>query len=344
MQISRKRLVNILLHVLFTTLIVMVPIFLMPLKESKDPSSRNFYNIPTIIMTGMATISCYASAYWLYPRFLLKKKLMSYLAVTILISLFIALVSGYATNLFTQLPTPIIWAHIVTKFFVILFVMGTGTAYRFIMDVMKQEYKLKEGMAMELSFLRSQVSPHFMFNTLNSMVALARKKSDKLEPALIELSNLMHYMLYESDEEKVNLSKEIDYIQSYIDLQTLRFGHNVKIMFTVNKPLPSDPCIEPMLLIPLIENAFKHGIGLIDDPEIDIRIHVEKEGLQLMVHNKYNDKTLETRDKTSGIGLVNLERRLKLLYPHKHSMSVAKNGAYFKASLKLNLHDQVPGC
>jgi LytS/YehU family sensor histidine kinase len=322
----------------------MVPIFLMPLKESKGAPGRTFYNIPIFIMTGMATISCYTSAYWLYPRFLLRKKLISYLTITILISLFVAIISGYVTNLFSAMPGPIIWAHIATKFFVVLFVMATGTAYRFIMDVMRQEYKQKESMTMELSFLRSQVSPHFMFNTLNSMVALARKKSDKLEPALIELSNLMHYMLYESDQEKVNLSKEIDYIQSYIDLQTLRFGHNVKIMFSVNQPLPSDPCIEPMLLIPLIENAFKHGIGLINDPEIDIRLQVETGQVQLSVHNKYNDKLLETRDKTSGIGLVNLERRLKLLYPHKHTMSVSKNGAYFKASLKLNLHDSVFGC
>lgn len=344
MQISRKRLVSILLHVLFTTLIVMVPVFLMPLKEQKDPSSKNFYNIPTIIMTAMATIACYTSAYWLYPRFLLRKKLFSYLGITLTMCAFIAVISGVTTNLFSDIPTPFIWAHIITKFFIVLFVMGTGTAYRFVMEVMKQESKQKEGMTMELSFLRSQVSPHFMFNTLNSMVALARKKSDKLEPALIELSNLMHYMLYESDEEKVNLSKEIDYIQSYIDLQTLRFGHNVKILFTVNKPLPSDPCIEPMLLIPLIENAFKHGIGLIEEPEIDIRLCVEREGLLLLVQNKYNDKTIEIRDKTSGIGLVNLERRLKLLYPHKHSLYLSKNGAYFKASLKLNLHDQVSGC
>lgn len=344
MQLSRKRLVNILLHVLFTTLIVLVPILLMPLKESQDPGRRNFYNIPIFIMTGLATIACYASAYWLYPQYLIKKKIVSYLSITIAICIGIALISGWTTRLFAPTPTPFIWAHIITKFFILLFVMGTGTAYRFVMEVMKQESQQKESMSMELSFLRSQVSPHFMFNTLNSMVALARKKSDKLEPALIELSNLMHYMLYESDQEKVNLSREIDYIQSYIDLQTLRFGHNVRIRFTVNEPLPADPCIEPMLLIPLIENAFKHGIGLIDDPEIDIRLQVGTDQLHLQVKNKYNDCTLETKDKTSGIGLVNLERRLKLLYPHKHSMMAVKNGTYFKAALKLNLHDQVSGC
>jgi LytS/YehU family sensor histidine kinase len=222
--------------------------------------------------------------------------------------------------------------------------MGTGTAYRFIMEFMQQENRARESMTMELSFLRSQVSPHFMFNTLNSMVALARKKSDKLEPALIELSNLMHYMLYESDQEKVNLSKEIDYIQSYIDLQTLRFGHNVRIAFKVNEPLPVDPCIEPMLLIPLIENAFKHGVGLIEDPEIMIQLQVEAAHLLLTVRNKYNATTPEVKDRTSGIGLVNLERRLKLLYPDKHKLELAPNGVYYIASLKLDLHDKVSGC
>lgn len=344
MYLSTKRLVNILLHALFTTLVVMVPIFLMPLKDNLGPYNRHIYSIPILIMTGLTTISCYVSAYWLYPRYLLKKKLISYLLITLLICLLIAMVSGFVTNLVTAMPTPIIWAHIGTKFFIVLFVMGTGTAYRFIMDAMKQEYNQKESMTMELSFLRSQVSPHFMFNTLNSMVALARKKSDKLEPALMELSNLMHYMLYESDQEKVSLSREIEYIRSYIDLQTMRFGHNVKISFAVSEPLPNDPCIEPMLLIPLIENAFKHGIGMIEEPEINIQLQVVGERLDLLVSNKYNDGLPDTKDKTSGIGLVNLERRLKILYPNQHALELLKNGVYYKASLKLNLHDQVPGC
>jgi len=342
---SNKRLVNILLHVLFTTLIVMVPIFLVPLKETaargEQPAS---HNVAMIIFTFLQTAACYTSAYWLYPRFLLRKKFAMFLLNALLIALVIALGSAFFSYIGEEMSVAIFIAHCVTKLFVGLFVMAAGTAYGFIMDFMRQENRQKESMAMELSFLRSQVSPHFMFNTLNSMVALARKKSDKLEPALIELSHLMHYMLYESDEEKVNLSKEIDYIQSYIDLQTLRFGHNVRIAFTVDQPLPADPCIEPMLLIPLIENAFKHGIGLIKDPEIDIRLQIGPKNLRLTVRNKYDSTSTATRDKVSGIGLANLERRLKLLYPHKHMLYIAPNGAYFKACLKLDLHDQVPGC
>lgn len=343
MQITRKQWVNILLHVVFTTIIILVPIFLMPLKESAITGQRDFYNFPVILLTALATIACYTSAYVLYPRFLLRKKIGTYLILSLSISLVISALSGIASALMPD-PPAFIWAHIIVKFFIILFVIGTGTAYRFVMDVMKLENQQKESMTMELSFLRSQVSPHFMFNTLNSMVALARKKSDKLEPALIELSNLMHYMLYESDQEKVNISKEIDYIQSYIDLQTLRFGHNVRIRFNVQNPHPGDPSIEPMLLIPLIENAFKHGIGMIQEPEIDIRLLVDQQELHLSVHNKFNETVRETRDKTSGIGLVNLERRLKLLYPQKHHIDLKKEGDYFNASLKLQWHDPVCGC
>jgi LytS/YehU family sensor histidine kinase len=318
----------------------MVPIVVMPL-ESPAHAGKGLY--PTLVFTALVTISCYAAAYGLYPWLLLKKKWLTALSLTLLICLVISLASGYVTHFFIPSSATVIWAYIIIKFFIGVFVMAAGIAYRFILDAIRQDQQQREGMAMELSFLRSQVSPHFMFNTLNSMVALARKKSDKLEPALLELSNLMHYMLYESDQEKVSLSKEIAYIQSYIDLQTLRFGYHVKIVFTVNQPLPADPCIEPMLLIPLIENAFKHGIGLIEDPEITILLQVEKETLILSVTNKYNDSSLQTKDKTSGIGLVNLERRLKLLYPHKHDLHISRNGSFFKASLKLQLHDQVPG-
>src|SRR5688500_12071103 len=182
-------------------------------------------------------------------------------------------------------------------------------------------------MAMELSFLRSQVSPHFMFNALNSMVSLARKRSDKLEPALLKMSDLMHYMLYDSDEDKVNLQREVEYIRSYIDLQTLRFGNSVKILFMVN--VPKDHCIEPMLLIPLIENAFKHGAAIADEPEISIDLQSNEKEIRLSVSNKTTLMSIVNADKVKGIGLNNLQRRLKILYPDNHQLSTVKNGDWF---------------
>lgn len=176
-----------------------------------------------------------------------------------------------------------------------------------------------------------------MFNVLNNMVALARKKSDALEPSLIKLSSLLRYMLYETDEDKVLLEKEVEYLQSYIDLQIQRFGKKV----TVNVQMEEfDKCyfIEPMLLIPFVENAFKHGTGLIEDAEINIELKAKHNMLQFTVSNKYNKDVQDIKDKTSGIGLQNVRRRLNLLYRNAHTLLIADNDNRFVVSLQLNLH------
>lgn len=318
---------------LFTALIVVVPIFLIPLKEP-DP---HFLQWPGILFTALQTAGFYFNAYVLYPRFLLRKRIVMYILSVIAISALFAVVPGCMMVMSGQ-PAYLIFAGFVVKVFVGLFVMGTATSYRFIMDVMCSERLQKETLATELSFLRSQVSPHFMFNALNSMVSLARKKSDLLEPALLKMSNLMHYMLYDSDEEKVSLHKEVEYIRSYIDLQTMRFGDSVKILFMV-QPGNYSHCIEPMLLIPLIENAFKHGVNVAEEPEIDIRLTATEKEVSLSVSNKTIAYTTQLADKTGGIGLTNLERRLKILYPGRHQLAAQKNGNWFHASLKIVTHD-----
>ena len=175
-----------------------------------------------------------------------------------------------------------------------------------------------------------------MFNTLNSMVSLARKKSDKLEPALLKMSDLMHYMLYDADEEKVSLLKELEYIHSYIELQTLRFGSTLKILLLVQQP-DKEYYIEPMLLIPLIENAFKHGIEVITDPEINIQFKAYEKNLSLLVSNRISRTATGTADKTKGIGLANLKRRLNIMYPSRYQLSAQRNGEWFHASLKIHL-------
>jgi two-component system, LytTR family, sensor kinase len=172
---------------------------------------------------------------------------------------------------------------------------------------------------------------------LNNMVALARKKSDILEPSLIKLSQLLRYMLYETDEDKVLLENEVNYLQSYIDLQQQRFGKNVKIVANL-PPVIGSYSIEPMLLIPFVENAFKHGTGLIDSAEILIELAVENDVLKFSVRNKYAEAANEPKDKTSGIGLANVKRRLNLLYRNNHILDINKSNGWFTASLHLNLH------
>jgi LytS/YehU family sensor histidine kinase len=144
-------------------------------------------------------------------------------------------------------------------------------------------------------------------------------------------------MLYETDEEKVLLEKEIDYLNSYIDLQSQRFGSKVKVNVSMEH-FDRSYFIEPMLLIPFVENAFKHGTGLIQNAEINIELKASNNLLQFIVVNQHNGGSEETKDKTSGIGLQNVRRRLNLLYKDNHTLLISDRDNKFMVSLQLNLH------
>jgi LytS/YehU family sensor histidine kinase len=214
-----------------------------------------------------------------------------------------------------------------------------STAYKTIYDRIRSdaiaEEKQKENLKTELSFLRSQISPHFLFNVLNNIVSLVRLKSDELEPTVLKLSSLLQYMLYDTDEEKVALADEAQYLQSYIDLQQQRFGAKVKITASLNVN-GSTHSIEPMLLIPFVENAFKHGIGLIDKPEIKIELNTTENLLYFFVQNKYNPANV-VKDKTSGIGLANVQRRLALLYGKDYHLTIKAEDNIYAVSLQIKL-------
>jgi two-component system LytT family sensor kinase len=216
-----------------------------------------------------------------------------------------------------------------------------SVCYRIILDNRSKQQLLKERetahLESELTFLRSQISPHFMFNILNNLVALARKKSDDLEPAIMNLSQLMRYMLYESDDHRVFLSKEIEYIKSYINLQMLRFGSNVKVNTDVNGDTDLYT-IEPMLLIPFVENAFKHGTGMVENPVIDIVISVNADTrlMHFKVTNKVSPMDV-SKDNNSGIGISNVKRRLAILHLGKHNLDIVNEGEMFTIDLSIYL-------
>jgi hypothetical protein len=226
--------------------------------------------------------------------------------------------------------------------------IAASVLYRIFKDKSKADMlarkKQEENLKTELSFLRSQVSPHFLFNVLNNITALARKKSDELEPTVIKLSSLMRYMLYEANEEKVLLKTELEYLNSYIELQRQRFGNKVAIHVQMDDIKQNAARIEPMLLIPFVENAFKHGTGFIYQPVIDILLSVQNDELVFKVKNKCNKNEAELKDTASGIGLQNVSRRLSLLYGKEHTLEIYKetdlgNNIWFQVSLKLKLHE-----
>ena len=223
-------------------------------------------------------------------------------------------------------------------FYPILTIIGVSSGYGLIeyltQQEKKQEEEKQERLKSELSFLRSQISPHFIFNVLNSIVYLIRSKSPKAEDMTIKLSEIMQYMLYTSPVDKVPLEKEISYLQNYIHLQEARFGEDVKIDFRIEGDLASYN-IEPMLIIPFVENAFKHGVGRIDQPEIGILVRLHDNLMDLEVKNKF-DVQFPDEKSQEGIGLKNVKRRLELLYPLSHTLSIDAIDQWFIVRLNLS--------
>lgn len=344
MTIFSRKWVVVLLHATAWILLFSLPFLLRP-NYGKPPSNKpgnetgltQYYIFNNLLWVALF----YLNALVLIPRFLYKRSLAVFAGLHVLL-LAVYIIIGWANRVWLAPDPHFNWnGHILITFFIFLFMLAASTAYQMSRDRVKADKLAKEkeneNLKTELSLLRSQVSPHFMFNVLNNMVALARKQSDQLEPSLIKLSSLMRYMLYDADGDRVSLEKEIDYLQSYIDLQKQRFGKNVTINTNFND-IDGAYEIEPMLLIPFVENAFKHGTGFMEDARIEISLKVKHSLLQFEVSNRYNNNTEEVKDKTSGIGLTNVKRRLNLLYGNRHGLFINKKDGWFTSSLQLNLH------
>lgn len=215
------------------------------------------------------------------------------------------------------------------------FLIGTvmcETREWYIQDRKRKEME-KEKLLSELSFLKSQVNPHFLFNSLNGIYALAIKKSDKTPEALLQLSDLLRHMLYDADQRLVSLKKEVDYLKNYIQLQKLRLQEDAQISFEVEGDL-SKKMIEPMLFIPFVENAFKHGVDS-EGADIKIKLNVKKNHLEFEVVNRISEA--KSKDASSGIGLSNVKKRLDLHYGNDYVLNYGESQGFFKVDLHLNL-------
>ncbi|MGY3055342.1 two-component system LytT family sensor kinase [Pedobacter sp. UYEF25] len=184
----------------------------------------------------------------------------------------------------------------------------------------------------ELAFLKSQINPHFLYNTLNYVYALAIPVSDKLADAVLKLSDLMRYTLSESATGFVPLVKEVEYVNNYIALFEMRFEPNFYVQFGTDG-LTEKQEIASLLLIPFVENAFKHGV--VSDPSspVKIKLKANLKTLSFEVSNKINRNQ---KDTSSGVGLLNIQKRLNLIYPDRHELMVSNNGNTYKTTLTIN--------
>jgi hypothetical protein len=218
-----------------------------------------------------------------------------------------------------------------------------------------QQQMVLEKVSAELAMLKLQVSPHFLFNTLNNIRWLARKKSDQTEAAVVTLAQLMRYMLYQAQQDRVPLRQEVQHLRDYIDLQTMRLTHNHVVRFNCEGDLDAYR-IEPLLFIPFVENAFKYGVHRqtemesTDDPtgqeHIKIGISVVDNTLTFCAENPTREPLTEPvaggADNSSGIGISNVKKRLSLHYPGQHELRLTHENNIFRVVLTLHLpHDQV---
>ncbi len=205
----------------------------------------------------------------------------------------------------------------------------------------KQRQELKsEKLVSELNFLKSQVNHHFLFNMLNLAFASATKSGDDFTADLIEkIASQMRYMLYESNEDKVEIGKEMNHIESYITLQKLRISKEMPVTINYQKEGDfSTNRIAPLLLIPFIENAFKYGMSFNEQSEININIHCQNNQLTLNVSNSIKKSTVGADNNSSGIGLQNVKKRLSIIYPNKHNLDISEKNGKFEVHLGILLN------
>lgn len=225
---------------------------------------------------------------------------------------------------------------------VLCMAIAVGTGFELIQDWSKQEKEkealAKEKVVSELSYLKTQINPHFLFNSLNSIYYLSSLKSEDTPKAVLLLSDLMRYVLYESTTHKIELTKEIKHLENYIKLQKLRIStkKNVQVHFSKNGNF-SPYAIEPLLIVPFVENAFKHGISYKDPSYIIIQIVTKEDELLVTVANSKHPNKPTKATKEGGIGLQNVQKRLALLYPETHELAIKESQEEYRIDLRLKL-------
>ncbi len=284
----------------------------------------------------------YINLRFLVPKYLLKDRVSKYsyvLTGLVILSLVFSMSISYLIIWLTDEKLDEV-THLIpyTLLFHVILV-PLSIAYAYIKEKMEIEklsqHLMEEKLHAELKFLKSQINPHFLFNTLNNIYSLTRRFQDKTAAnSISQLSRMMRYMLIESNSEYVQISREISYLKDFIALERLRLSGEADIKITFNEQVEKDDFqIAPMLLIPLIENTFKHGISYTQPSNIRIDITSTKNHLRLEAENTNHAKAEKRSD---GIGLDNLQRRLALIYPLRHELRISKDQKKYSAMLVLN--------
>jgi sensor histidine kinase YesM len=295
-------------------------------------------------------IAVYLNLYVLVPRLLLKKKYLQYV-LALFAMLFLVALSMRAVYLkFLAAPyfpetanQPFFQAYRIFKYIfynlnaVIFITTGIRLFFYWYQQQQLNNELVKGKLEAELHYLKGQLNPHFLFNTLNNVYSLSLKKSDMAPMMILKLSSLMSYMLYDSQKDRIDLMKDLEYTKNYIEVEKLRYGNRLKVSLNESGDL-KDKSIAPLLMLPFVENAFKHG--LCEDAEevwLTIDVKLKQDTLYLKVRNSVDELSCDEGPLQFGVGLQNIKRRLELLYPGRYSLDITKDLNYFEVDLKIKM-------
>ncbi len=345
MKTSRNKTARIALHIFFWCCAWCFFFF-----YYKRYSDVNVYTlIASFINLVAAMATVYTFNYYLIPKFLLKDKRKMFIALA-----FVGIVLFFYIQLILTvlLVIKLLYAEqhlfpemidVVMLFFNLFFVVFIAIAIKLYKRWYEKDYNeqkvQREKVEAELQMLKTQINPHFLFNTLNSIYVLAMKKSEETANTVMKLSDILDYILYRMNTPQIPIANEIKIIENYIALEKIRFTNRVNLSFT-NRIASKDLQIPPMLIIPFVENAFKHGVTKsLETSWIKIDIEETKEMLDIKVSNS-KAQTLSGQ-KTGGIGLVNVKKRLDLLYDDRYKMDIADHHNHFDVYLSIPLNQKM---
>jgi len=339
MNIQLNKIVRIAIHTLFWFCAWFFFFF-----YYKRYSEVNIYTLAASIINLVAAIATvYTFNYYLIPKTLLKNKLRRFIAFA-----FVAIVMFFYIQLLLTLLLVVKLLHeesrlfpemidVMMLFFNMFFVVFVAIAIKFYKRWSEKDFReqqvQKEKVEAELQMLKTQINPHFLFNTLNSIYVLAMKKSEQTANVVMKLSDILDYILYRIDAPMIAISTEIQIIENYIELEKIRFADRVNITFTYNFK-SKEIQIPPMLIIPFVENAFKHGVGKsIEKSWIKITIDVTDQLLNIEVSNNKIQNNLVSD--SGGIGLLNVKKRLDLLYYDSYKLEISEKNNRFDVFLSI---------
>lgn len=302
----------------------------------------NAYTLIFFLFIDMCTV--YFNLYVLVPAYLLVNRLFFFVAfsvISIIVNIELLFLLRFELacvdcHLFeNESVVNQLIADFASTSFVVSSAIGANIMRRFVRSQIKVRKLETDKLTSELNFLKTQINPHLLFNSLNNIYVQTRKRPDEAGESVLLLSDLMRYQLYDCAKEKVNLSDEIEYLKNYLRLDKLR-KDNTEVLFDVSGD-PTHIKIAPFLFIPFVENAVTHGISSSDQSYIDIDFDVSSEKIEFSIKN--SKPRLPNKKLNGGIGLANVKRRLELLYPNRHDLEIVNNKEDFDVSLSITLSE-----